>query len=193
MKNLIFLWLFLCTLFCSAQQREKDSIDMDTVYIPKHTVYLELGGNAALYSINYERFIFQGKTIQFSLRFGIGYWGETILSPLMINTLVGKKKHKLEIDIGINGLWDLNFNKREKQKEWIKQGIPLGSPFVPFFRARPTANLGYRYQSGCGLYYKIGFTFLYKMINYQWPYTPWVNIGVGYLFGVNKSNSLKKR
>ena len=71
----------------------------------RNTIFLELLGNAGLYSINYEhRFIEQlGLRIGFSsVNFPLDTeTGPVTMAPLMVNYITGKDKHHFEVGAGL--------------------------------------------------------------------------------------------
>ncbi|MDG1477308.1 MAG: hypothetical protein P8Q14_09185, partial [Vicingaceae bacterium] len=72
--------------------------------IRKNSIYLELGGNAVFYSVNYERIIVTTDIVHLSLRAGYGttveYFGQYSIVPLELNLMFGKKFNFFEIGYG---------------------------------------------------------------------------------------------
>jgi hypothetical protein len=115
----------------------------------RSAIFLELGGNGLLYSINYEiRFL-----EQFSGRAGFGFFNVAVyeadrgvdqavgvaLIPLMVNTFVGRGRHQLEIGAGpLVGLAGTGVDRVERGSAFVEVG--------DLSIAGYTSNLGYRYQ-----------------------------------------------
>lgn len=183
MKKLLFHWLFLCTLFCNAQVTEQDTIDMDTVYVPKNAVYIELGGNCLFYSLNYERQIASFSKFLLNFNMGISY-------PLPVydkghlylhgnfNLLYGKKSSKVELALG--GILDFNFHPYpssiKQQKENKKNGLPYESVLL----AGTYINTGYRYYFKNNIFLR--FSFILFIDLYDPEVTPWGGISIGKKF-----------
>lgn len=111
----------------------------------KNNIFLELGGNGGLFSINYERAL----NTNLNGRVGFGNWTSSFLGgketkittiPVMLNHLVGKRKSFFEIGGGF-----LFGNKNENNISSLIFDL--------------TAFLGYRYQApGDGILFRIGMT-----------------------------------
>jgi hypothetical protein len=165
--TLIFSLCFYC-LFSNAQESYKP-----------HLVFAELGGNAGLYSLNYD-YKFADK---WSVRIG-GTWqrmtitenvtgnqsaverGSVIAFPLLLNHLAGRGNHRVEIGFGALGLY---------------ANSEIDGYFdVKGFAVQMTATLGYRYQPAQG-----GFNFragLTPFIPFSRSTSLWVGISFGYGF-----------
>jgi hypothetical protein len=92
--NLIIFVLFVFFNLCEAQNGDKTKADTSQAANKKYvnnTVYVELLGNAAIYSFNYERRLRDS----FWGRIGVGYYpgpfGELAAVPLGLNYLMGKE------------------------------------------------------------------------------------------------------
>lgn len=122
----------------------------DTIKIrnPKNTIHLE-GASLfyiGMYSVNYERTIFQAERVKINANAGFGGWYQTTISqwykgyaiPLSLNFLTGSGKNHFETDLGIRCTVFSGTSDTEK---------------VPFY---PIINLGYRYQrpDGKGLLFR---------------------------------------
>jgi hypothetical protein len=136
-----------------------------------NSVYLELLGNAAAYSINYERLL----TPSLYVRVGAGYFALAEsdseeadglgLFPIMAGYLTSGFPHKLELAIGIapavtSGSWD---------------DVGL---FASDTDVVGTATIGYRYTAVRGFLLRIGFTPFFA----SEAFTPWGGLSVGYSF-----------
>ena len=125
------------------------------VPLQRHAVYLELGGNASRYSINYERAF----SLHHRMRIGGAIWTdgqsagnitETELNfPLMYNLLlVQRGAHHLELGAGVLvGAWDNIGSGTEPQR-------------ATYWSA--TGTIGYRHQLPANEWlFRVGFTPIY--------------------------------
>ena len=137
-----------------------------SAFIPRKSIYLELAGSGGIGSINYEKQFAQHLKTQYTWRAGFSLApidknnGTGLVFPLMINALLGKKAHQLELGIG--------------------QGITLTTK--GHFFALGTAVLGYRYQKpDKRWFYRVSYT---PLISYlaDFQYQHWAGISVGYTF-----------
>ena len=141
----------------------------------KNAVFLELGGNAGIYSINYERFV----TDDVSLRAGVGYVAAStdsaafsLLSvPLLGNYYLGGKHHKLQLGVGLTIMAVSGELK-------TFGGTSSASAIVP----APTAVVGYRYIPSDG-----GFAFFAGLTPFivpggDLPVLPWAGLSFGAAF-----------
>ena len=151
-------------------------------------VYFELFGNAIVYSLNYERTIYR----DFSGRVGIAYIAATtgenrinfLISPLMVNYLLGSSKHKLELGLGpvmFIGLARIRDYDRKLNFKFLFVDIET-EPNKPVIGSdisiAVTGTIGYRYQPGKqGLIFRIAFTPLI-----QKKFGSWFGISLGYRF-----------
>ncbi|MBK6936777.1 MAG: hypothetical protein IPH18_07705 [Chitinophagaceae bacterium] len=88
-RNLLFLILICCITVMNAQQPFK-----------RNTLFIELGGNGLMASVNYEREIIKGTGIRFQA--GTGFYGSDLTVPVGLNYLInmGKSKSWLELGTG---------------------------------------------------------------------------------------------
>ncbi|HET7229834.1 MAG TPA: hypothetical protein VFJ16_07525 [Longimicrobium sp.] len=139
--------------------------------VAKNTFYVELLGNAAVYSLNYERFF----TPQLGIRVGGMFLrGEddsgdeaTIgIFPVMATYLLGEGNSHFETGLGV-GILTASANIDEIDEDFS------GSDLYA------TATLGYRYQKPTGgVIFRAGFTPAYA----SGTFIPWVGASVGYAF-----------
>ncbi|HYH78286.1 MAG TPA: hypothetical protein VEX86_00765 [Longimicrobium sp.] len=137
--------------------------------VAKNTFFVELLGNAGLYSLNYERFF----TPRLGLRVGGMYIqaedeGDEVavgLFPIMATYLLGEGNSHFETGVGI-GIATAGVESTDLGDEW-------GSAVYG------TATLGYRYQKPAGgVMFRVGFTPVVASGNVF----PWVGASVGYAF-----------
>ena len=124
------------------------------IALQRHAVYLEVGGNASRYSINYERAF----NARHRLRVGGAIWTdgesagqitETELNfPLMYNLLFQRGAHHLELGAGVLvGAWDKLRDGDQSQR-------------ATYWSA--TGTIGYRHQVPANEWlFRIGFTPIY--------------------------------
>lgn len=97
MRKLLVLILLLGVQPLSAQ---KDSTDIH----PRNVIFLEGGGNAMVYSVNFGRVLWGKRMSAFMFRVGFEYLpfeeGPELQFPFEWSLLIGKKKHFLEVGVG---------------------------------------------------------------------------------------------
>jgi hypothetical protein len=154
-----------------------------TVTNAPNSIYVEFGGNALLYSLNYDRLLSES----ISGRVGIMYYSEAGTStssafsltiiPVIVNYLIGSGRSKLELGAGIDIL-SLSALPIEQEPK-LAGFVFIKSGFVW------TAVVAYRYHPlDSGLNFRIGFT-----PSIGWAATgadintlPWLGLSVGYSF-----------
>ncbi len=130
------------------------------------SVYFEIAGSGGLGSINLEKAFLKKKFTDFTWRAGLSLApidnnnGTGIVFPLMINSIIGKNAHKLEIGAG--------------------QGITVTTKGS--FFALTTAAFGYRYQPKTkNWFYRITYTPLISyIVDFQIQH--WAGFSIGYKF-----------
>jgi len=146
--------LIFCTILSGISL---NSISQDTISVrmAKNSIHAE-GATlfyVGMYSVNYERTIFQTTILKVNANAGIGGWYWTTISqsykgnysfPVSFNFLLGSGNNYFETDLGA-------------RYTAVRKGSANSKP--PFF---PIINLGYRYQrpDGAGLIFRsfIGLT-----------------------------------
>ena len=143
MKN-IFCFVLISIFMLS--EAEGFAQKADSIHFRKNAVNVELLGNAAYYSFNYERKILGNKNNFMTIRAGISVYPFRLdggfAFPLLINGVFGEGNNHFEVGIG--------------------KTLPISfSPNIEFVNDNPnvTANLMYRYQNPKGkLIFRIGWT-----------------------------------
>lgn len=146
----------------------------------RHNVlYLELGGNALIYSINYERFL----TSDLALRVGAGFMSvnandqnnaearvSLLLAPIMLGwTGARSGAHAFELGGGI---------LVARAGASVRDGAG-GTDFDSGSRVWPTATIGYRYVPlQGGFHFKAAFTPVLAGGNFL----PWFGVSAGVIF-----------
>lgn len=156
MRNLLFILVILVS----------NSILSQLNHIKRKSIYFELAGSGGLGSINYEKHFFNKNKVDLTWRLGLSFApidknnGFGLVFPVMVNALIGKKAHKLELGIG--------------------QGITLTTK-GSFFILTPLV-LGYRFQKPeKNIFYRITYTPLISyLVDFQ--YQNWGGISIGYRF-----------
>jgi hypothetical protein len=171
-------------LFVSASQAQEDhSVGVTKSVMAENSIYLELGGNALLYSINFDRMI----SPDMGARIGIGYMGlstgtaptdgpdhnasvSVLLVPATFNFFVSSHdgnhvgSSKLELGLGV-ALVDINGD--------------FGGTTFSGAGVGGTATIGYRYQPyDGGFLFRIGFTPVFASSTFF----PWGGISFGLTF-----------
>lgn len=146
----------------------------------RNAVFLELGGNGGLYSVNFERQF----TNRLTLRMGCGAFTLTdapfcfsscddstaevrmVLAPLLVNYLHGSGNHKLELGGGV-------VVGEESRSDHT------GRADRPDIHAAVTGVLGYRYQRpAAGLIFRAGATPIYA----GGEFFPLIGVSLGYAY-----------
>ena len=132
-----------------------------------NSLYLEVGGSAGIYSINYDRLI--GSHL--GIRIGFSYWADLIIPgisaqifPTSLNCFIGNGSSKFELGVGVTYvIGEIN---------WFGERAS-GSVVVP------NINIGYRYQSEDG-----GFLFRLGFMPLIGPHEilPWGGLSAGVSF-----------
>ena len=136
-----------------------------------NTFFVELGGNAVVYSLNYERFF----TPKLGVRVGGMYLmgdddaGTEVgigLFPVMATYLLGAGNSHFETGAGI-GIATAGVDETDVGEDWGDSAVYA------------TATLGYRYQKPeGGVIFRAGFT----PIIASGTIVPWAGVSVGYAF-----------
>jgi len=159
MKKALILLLLTC-ISLSGFTQTNDLISLK----PQKTnsIYLELGGNSFLYSLNYDKLFRTSDATKIALGAGLEYltymnadgndYGASLCLTPAVNLLFGKASHNLETGVSL----------------FLISGTVL-----------PAARIGYRYQPvNGGFLFRIGFT---PIITTS-IFIPWGGISLGYTF-----------
>jgi hypothetical protein len=153
-----------------------------SLILKKNTVFFEIGGNAIIYSINYDRLFNVSRKFKMSARIGIHYTNKfplqyyrTVCIPLEISGLYSffRDKHFVEIGTGLSYL-----NSYDRITNHSEDIIILA------------LRLGYRFQKPeGGLFIKVGFVPLYDWLvlnpDPTVKHNTWLfsgGLGLGYTF-----------
>jgi hypothetical protein len=143
--------------------------DSNKLFTKRNSLYIELGGNAGYYSINYDIIFYQRGSFQCGWRNGFSLLpiiNLPIFIPLEVNTLFGKSKHHFECGLGYTPAIFIG-ETEDKYRDII------------------LVRLGYRYQKpDGGFLFRIGFTPGISNINdnHEYRFGPWFGISIGKSF-----------
>lgn len=195
MKLLLSFFITLITFFCFSQEEAKEDLLVNT---KRNTLYLELGGSGALYSVNYDRILKNKKRGMTSFSIGTTYWGKIDYSdgrtdigiPVSYNYLIGKKNNHLELGIGLTILYSRVLNNYLDAKEDQKGISSIFSLKCGYRYQKPTGGFLFRATFTPLLY---GFSFYKRVTNFTETNTskiekgietvgffPWAGISIGY-------------
>lgn len=157
MKNILLVILLICQSFLVVAQEDFEK---------RRSAFFELGGSGGLGSFNYEKHFLKKGNTEFTWRAGFSLApidknnGVGLVFPLMVNALIGKNAHHLELGLG--------------------QGITITTKAHFFFLT--TAALGYRFQTESkNWFYRITYTPLISyLVDFQVQH--WGGISIGYTF-----------
>jgi len=138
-------------------------INLHVVAQKQTTIYAEFLGNGYAWGTVNMDYRIGKKDSGLGVRAGFSF-GESADFLGMLNYLIGAKKHKIELGVGI-----LNFSDRDKL-QLISSDISKG--------IKPTGNISYRYHANNGLMLKIGWT-PFKIDPNEKLYR-WAGVGVGW-------------
>ncbi len=154
--NVIILFLYCGLCF---QSTTCNGQNQDSICLKKNTFYIEGLGNAGLglYSLNYERKLYENKNGFLALRAGLSCTYEWFF-PLSINGVFGEENHHTEVGLGKTLCFKVPLIN--------KHGAKLDKDFSSI-----TANVMYRYQKPGGRFiFRIGWTpvLYYNYIRPSW-------------------------
>lgn len=169
--SLVILIFALSTATYAQQNNLKTTrADSDSV---NHVIYLELGGNGGLYSLNYERNIGGMFWVRAGASYGAALFTKSVSIPLSINYLLGKNGQYFEIGLGptiyyLNSRFSL-FSEDSNQDNG-------------FFGVNLVSTIGYRYQplSRQNIFFKLAFTPAFRLEDKT--FVPFGGLSVGYSF-----------
>lgn len=141
-------------------------------------------------SITFEKSLLNKKYVRMGFGAGVGHtWGlyhEVYCFPTYLNFKLGKRKHFLEFNGGINHLVDFNpYPKTKAQRDEFRKNPPyntdsLRPAYVPCY----FINLNYMYMGARGLVFKIGCAA--SNADIELPYSPYYfilpRLSIGYAF-----------
>jgi hypothetical protein len=96
-----------------------------------NSLFLELGGVTASYSMNYARYIFSGKVANAYFRAGASVWKDQVTLPLGLSLMSGATDHHLELNLVVAP---------------ISEGLAFWDRAASDIKIDLVLGLGYRYQ-----------------------------------------------
>ena len=144
-KHLTVFILSLITISAVPQQI-KDNSQQN-----KNSFQIELGGHGLVYSINYERILFNAQHFKTAAQIGFSYYPPStgvrdIWMPVCINELYSLGNHHIEGGVGYVVIREAIRDAENNPDEWFWSGVFTG-------------RIGYRYQKPEGhLVLRAGFT-----------------------------------
>ena len=146
-----------------------------------HSVYLELGGSAGIYSLNYDLIFLKKNDFKIGARTGLqllkeGYEGTTMdfYVPVTMNFMYAlAKKHHVELGLGAQiASYEIRNIISETEIGFVRKTEALGN-----------ATLGYRYQNpDGGFMFRVFYSpFLYQDGVYT-RYEHWAGVSLGFTF-----------
>jgi hypothetical protein len=163
---------------------------LDTNEIKRNSLFIEVGGNAFFYSLNYDRQVKVSDTWRLAGRVGIMYVNtftdqnrHMMGVPIEFSYLKGTKNNFLEIGLGVTGTYDQYYS--------FDPRVPIRDSKVQDLAMMAVVRIGYRHQKReGGLFYKVGFTPLAGVVfdlrqntNKHTPENfayPWVGAAIGW-------------
>lgn len=151
-------------LFFLASQASIAQNITSTQAIKRNTFFAEVGGNAMLYSVNYDRLLKVRDTWRLTSRIGFMYLN-TLTSqnrnlvgvPIEFSYLRGNTNHFFELGLGLTAIHD--------QYQLDEPAIPIRQAMVKELITIAALRFGYRYQKNeGGIFYKVGFTPLHGLV-----------------------------
>lgn len=158
-------------------------------FTARNSVFLEVGGNAGQYAFNYGRMIHQKGILKIVASAGFALWADPIAGstiwmpvvPLEVSTLIGKRRHHLELGLGITSYLEAEVNSSWESGTLVQtKGASHLDAVLPF-------RIGYRYQKPeGGFFFRLGYTPFLAMPNKSreyWVFQPlFAGVGIGKSF-----------
>lgn len=174
MKRLVLILFLLlgCIGFTHAQD-----VSYKKSFTKKNSVQLDLGGHGFLYSLNFERIIFNSDRFKTGLQAGVSYYPvstgvRNFWFPMTLNEIISFNQHHVEIGGGVVFTY-------EKIMSSEQYHIPSRWEWFKFYAGR----IGYRYQKPEGKFiFRAGFTPLMEIEDFYREFHPTGGVSFGYAF-----------
>lgn len=143
-----YLTIFFLILFSISALSQQTS---DGKFQNMNSLQLELGGHGLVYSLNYERVLFNGNRFKTTAQAGIAYYPaisrvRDVWLPIGINQLYSMGNHHIEVGLGIVPIYESVRDSENLPTEWSWSGMLSG-------------RIAYRYQKPDGRFiFRAGFT-----------------------------------
>lgn len=146
---------FLC--FCLPLAGLAQTLNQESPFRARNTIYLEGLGSGGFYSVNYERLLLSGEKQAYGFRIGTSSFGKSFGTITLIGelfTLIGRGSHHGDFGIGLTAA---------NQKEFV---FGNSNPVSRNTTLYAIPRISYRYQKPTGgLMVRAGFTPIAKMTN----------------------------
>jgi hypothetical protein len=156
----------------------------ENAYWSRNAFFLELGGKAWAYSLNYERRVVLSPMVRLGIQAGLGInliedppdfmHGGNLLLPFSLNWMIGKSENQFEAGFGttVQGTSSFKFG----QINYPTLGDKV--------KAIGFLHLGYRYHPPLGgLVFRVGYTPMFRYLNFFPPggkhIQHWAGISIG--------------
>lgn len=172
-SRFVTLLVVICLLpiFLSAQSNSLRD------FHSRNSFFVEGGGKAIFYSLNYERRYLISESHKIGVQVGVAPATGRVFFPVSINSITGAKAHQLETGLG------LTFASESKVVTGRYNYHGLGEVNII-----GTAHLGYRYQPSLGgLLVRVAYTPLFANV----PEAPFEGLRFVHWFGICLGISLK--
>ena len=186
--KLITLLIYVCfALNVSAQQ--KDSV---TIKKRNNTLSLNVGGEGFYFgtTLAFEKSLLNTKYLHLGLGVAAGktygLYYDRICLPTYLNFKMGKKRHFVELNIGVNHLIDLNpYPNTKAERDEFKKNPRFNTysvrlPYIPSY----FATINYVFKAYNGFLLKIGCTGSKTKLDFGYPsgYFILPRLSLGYAF-----------
>ena len=187
MKIFISLLLLCFVLQTNAQQKDSTKLKMRN-----NTITANVGGEGFQIgpTVAFEKSFIHKKWLHVGIGIGGGKtWGivlEKLCFPTYLNTKFGKKRHYLEINIGVNHLVDPNpYPNTKSERAEFKKNPPFHvDSFRPPYTPSYFATINYVFRAYNGFVFKVGGTGSRTnlLLTYPTSYFLLPRISIGYAF-----------
>lgn len=170
MKNFL---AFLC--FCLPLNGLAQSLNNESPFAARNTVYLEALGSGGFYSVNYERLAFITAKQAYGFRIGTSSYGKNFVALIgELFTILGSGNHHADFGIGLTA---------------VNQSLRQFRPSDPVRRSTTlyaVPRISYRYQKPTGgLMVRAGYTPTVKLTNRAQGtinFSHWFGVSIGHSF-----------
>jgi hypothetical protein len=184
LSRILCVVLIMISSYGWAQKSSSDIVDL------KHAAYLELGGTAGIWSLNYDLMALNISNFKVGARLGLGMLGENYAEtsvdvhvPLTVNFMYAfKEKHHIELAVGAHfRSYEIRSVKFAEDTGFKRKSEVLGN-----------YSIGYRFQSpDGGFVFRVAYSPSFYQDGIYFRYEHWAGLSVGYAFKKKKSNKPK--
>lgn len=146
----------------------------DVSFKYKNSIQLEGGGGAYIYSVNYERIIFNGTQFNTAIQAGFSLFGQknnfTTVYRADITEIIGSRNFRFELGFGVSNFYEQSINVHDPNK-------------VGHWNTLLVYRIGVRYQKPEGRFIlRVAFTPLGGTFDDIVAVYPWGGVSIGYAF-----------